>query len=335
MAHLPKYEQVKQKLIAELRSGVYAPGDRIPTREELIHKFGVTRTTVNQALKELVDCGVLSTSRRGGTIVTGRALPRRIAFLSWLVDPNIMGSGHDEATTAALLNPLLYHSSEFNLEFFDITEVDLSGEFICRYDCVVAVMPNDVQMAALAVHADRVLFVNRYGDGLNFVSTAHREEEKRLVAENIRRAGKGAQAIFLSGRLDACGFVGSERCAGFTEACSEADIPCRIAELKSVDFDGIGMELSSIDLHNAARLVVCAPSCAYTGAVINWAESCGLSFNENIFYSDFDNPNSLLNTGIAVPSAVQDYGAMGQEIYKALKNWDGNPVQVFVKCSKV
>lgn len=334
MAHFPKYEQVKQKLIAELRSGVYAPGDKIPTREELIRKFGVTRTTVNQALKELVSCGVLATSRRGGTVVTGQKLPRRIAFLSWLADPNIMGSAHDEATTAALLNPLLYHASEFNLEFFDITQFEPDSEFIGRYDCVVAVMPSDVQMGALAEYSERVLLINRYGEGLNFVSTAHREEERMLVAENLRRAGSEARALFLSGRLDACGFVGNERCAGFVEACEMADVPYQIVELQSVDYEGIGRELAGIELERSKPLVICAPSCAYTGAVIQWANCRGLIFDETVFYSDFDNPNALRNTGVAVASAVQDYGAMGGEIYRALQHWGEGAVRVFVPCGR-
>ena len=69
MAHLPKYEKVKKQLLAQLRAGVYPAGERIPTREELIAEFGVTRTTINQALRELVMRDVARARQRPGPVL--------------------------------------------------------------------------------------------------------------------------------------------------------------------------------------------------------------------------------------------------------------------------
>ena len=66
-------------------------------------------------------------------------------------------------------------------------------EFVERYDCLVAVMPQDAQLEKLAEFPDKVLFVNRYGADLNYISTNHRAAVRELVRYNVTAAGGGAQ----------------------------------------------------------------------------------------------------------------------------------------------
>lgn len=62
-------EQVYQQLKELLINGEWAPGDRIPSENELADKFGVSRITVRQALQKLNALGLLETRLGEGSFV--------------------------------------------------------------------------------------------------------------------------------------------------------------------------------------------------------------------------------------------------------------------------
>ena len=68
-ADIPLYYQLKQIITQRIEQGVWQPGDLIPTELELQESFGLSRTTVRQALGELTQEGRLLRRRGAGTIV--------------------------------------------------------------------------------------------------------------------------------------------------------------------------------------------------------------------------------------------------------------------------
>jgi multiple sugar transport system substrate-binding protein len=66
---IPIYFQLKTLLLEEILSGVYRPGDRLPTEHELCAIYGISRTPVTRALSELAQDGVILRHRRRGTFV--------------------------------------------------------------------------------------------------------------------------------------------------------------------------------------------------------------------------------------------------------------------------
>ncbi len=58
------YQRVKAYIRGRARSGEWKPGDRIPSENDLVRILGVSRMTINRALRELTDAGELV--RRGG-----------------------------------------------------------------------------------------------------------------------------------------------------------------------------------------------------------------------------------------------------------------------------
>lgn len=66
---IPLYFQVSEILRRQIRSGQYLPGDQIPTEMELKDHFQVSRSTIRQAIAELVYQGLLVRRRSRGTIV--------------------------------------------------------------------------------------------------------------------------------------------------------------------------------------------------------------------------------------------------------------------------
>ncbi len=63
------YLRVKDWLRAAIEKGEYRPGDRIPSEHELMKRFGVSRSTIRQAVSELVLEGWLYRVQGSGTYV--------------------------------------------------------------------------------------------------------------------------------------------------------------------------------------------------------------------------------------------------------------------------
>jgi GntR family transcriptional regulator len=71
-AKLP--DRVRDALLSDLFSNVYAAGDRLPNEDELAARFEVSRATIREAVRGLVEAGYLVRRHGTGTFVT--ALPR-------------------------------------------------------------------------------------------------------------------------------------------------------------------------------------------------------------------------------------------------------------------
>lgn len=63
------YVRVKKFVTAQIASGVLKPGARVPSENELVRKFKLARMTVNRALRELAEEGVLDRVAGSGTFV--------------------------------------------------------------------------------------------------------------------------------------------------------------------------------------------------------------------------------------------------------------------------
>ena len=66
---IPLYYQLKSIFLERIKEGIYQPGDFIPTEQDLIEKYNLSRTTVRQAIMELVNEGYLYRYKGKGTIV--------------------------------------------------------------------------------------------------------------------------------------------------------------------------------------------------------------------------------------------------------------------------
>ena len=70
---IPIYHQLKLAIRKKIESGEFGSGERIPTEQELCNRYGISRTPVRQALKELVYEGLLVRRRGRGTFVANHA----------------------------------------------------------------------------------------------------------------------------------------------------------------------------------------------------------------------------------------------------------------------
>lgn len=66
---LPRYSQIKRMISARIQAGDWRPGDRIASEAELVRDMGVSRMTINRALRELTLEGQLIRVQGVGTFV--------------------------------------------------------------------------------------------------------------------------------------------------------------------------------------------------------------------------------------------------------------------------
>lgn len=65
----PKYRQIAEDLRAQIASGEYPPGSRLPTKAELMERHHVAVNTVERAIEELRQAGLVETAQGAGMFV--------------------------------------------------------------------------------------------------------------------------------------------------------------------------------------------------------------------------------------------------------------------------
>ena len=80
---LPLYHQVKSIVREQIENGTWQEGDQIPPEQQLCAQYGISRTTVKEALNQLVAEGLLYRKQGKGTYVsTSRWAPRPQKLIS-------------------------------------------------------------------------------------------------------------------------------------------------------------------------------------------------------------------------------------------------------------
>lgn len=65
----PRYRIIRDELLEDIESGRLRAGERVPSENELVARFGVSRMTARRALQELADAGFLLRTRGLGSFV--------------------------------------------------------------------------------------------------------------------------------------------------------------------------------------------------------------------------------------------------------------------------
>ena len=92
---VPLYFQLKTLILERIKDGTYRPGDLIPTENELSAMFNISRTTVRQAVTELVRDGYLYRIKSKGTFVSKPKINQRVLSRYFSHDDAIRGAGRN------------------------------------------------------------------------------------------------------------------------------------------------------------------------------------------------------------------------------------------------
>ncbi|MFK4822419.1 GntR family transcriptional regulator [Ochrobactrum quorumnocens] len=85
----PLYAKVETSLASEIADGILARGAQLPPEDNLIERFGVSRTTVRKAVENLVARGMVEIRRGKGTFVTEPKIRQELTELSGFVEDMI------------------------------------------------------------------------------------------------------------------------------------------------------------------------------------------------------------------------------------------------------
>ncbi len=83
---VPLHHQIATYLLSQLRTGALQAEERLPPEETLARQFGVSRSTIRQALGSLASEGLVVRRRGVGTFLTPKAqelVPKKLSGFSW------------------------------------------------------------------------------------------------------------------------------------------------------------------------------------------------------------------------------------------------------------
>jgi GntR family histidine utilization transcriptional repressor len=101
----PLYHQVKQYVIGQIESGDWTAGQRVPSENEIVKVWGVSRQTANRALRELASEGYLKRIQGVGSFVTNSKY-ESVALVVRSISDEIMARGHTHRAEVLLLEQM-------------------------------------------------------------------------------------------------------------------------------------------------------------------------------------------------------------------------------------
>src|ERR1700761_8371359 len=144
------YEQVSERIRAEIRNGQFAADSRLPSERELAAHFGVGRPAVREALGALQNEGLVVTRRNSGTYVCADALQR----LSMARAPDHADADADISPTSALDVRLILEPAIARRAALQAQRDELAEHYLAQMDSIVDV--TDAGQRALWNESDRL-----------------------------------------------------------------------------------------------------------------------------------------------------------------------------------
>ena len=98
----PIFQRIKDYLLGEIAAGRYKEGDVVPSEQALVRQFGVSRMTVNRAVRELTAAQVLVRRQGSGTFVAPQKIQASLVDIRSIAD-EVRARGHRHASRLHVL----------------------------------------------------------------------------------------------------------------------------------------------------------------------------------------------------------------------------------------
>ncbi len=142
---IPLYASVKQMILGHIRSGAWPPRHRIPSESELVDELGVSRMTVNRALRELSLEGVLVRMQGLGSFVAEGKQPFSVFEVRSIAD-EIIERGSAYSAKVVLLDRL-----KASPEVADALDIPIESEV---FHSILLHKENDIPIQLEARHVN-------------------------------------------------------------------------------------------------------------------------------------------------------------------------------------
>jgi GntR family histidine utilization transcriptional repressor len=98
----PIFQRIKDYLTSEIAAGRWKEGEVVPSEQALVRQFGVSRMTVNRAVRELTAEHVLTRRQGSGTFVAPQKYQATLLEIKSIAD-EIRARGHEHRSSLHLL----------------------------------------------------------------------------------------------------------------------------------------------------------------------------------------------------------------------------------------
>ncbi len=284
------YQMIAREIERRVRQGTYPENSAIPPRVELMEEFGVARATLERAIRELADSGILVTRHGSGTFAAPITEKK---FRVGVVSPISDCMEHTApAFDAVRLKPQDLTNRSGWRRLFD-------------FDGLLWFRPEADVIPAIREVAPQVpsVLINRTIPGLSYVSTDHRRACHDITRDRIA-ASPEALPVLLQSEPDS--LVVDYRHEGFVDACREADKFYEILQMPQKFDDKVAVLEARIKLDPERPLLLVSDSALHTGALMRWSAFHQVRWRENLFYSDFDDKFDQAVFGVRVTSFLQN-----------------------------
>ncbi|WP_242489982.1 histidine utilization repressor [Noviherbaspirillum cavernae] len=99
---VPVFQRIKDYLLGQIHAGYWKEGDAIPSEQVLAKQFGVSRMTVNRAVRELTDDQLLTRIQGSGTYVAQHKYQATLVEIKSIAE-EVRARGHRHRSELHLL----------------------------------------------------------------------------------------------------------------------------------------------------------------------------------------------------------------------------------------
>lgn len=214
---IPLYYQLKQHIIKLIEDGVLQVGDMLPTENEFCEHLGISRPTIRQALKELVNEGFLVRHKSKGTFVAQPKIEARFFQKLESFNDEMRQKGLTPTTKVMLLEKTPGNESVSPKLYLPLSEPLIH---------LVRLRFADNEPV---VYVETYLPYNRFPAlmDVDFTSSSMYEQLEKLYGEHVNRVHREIEAV--NSRRDEAELLqtklGKAVCLVKTIAYTEADAP--------------------------------------------------------------------------------------------------------------
>jgi len=182
---IPLYQQIQQRLLDQIRSGEFVPGEPLPSIDRIAARMGVSLMTVRQAVRELCELGVIYSRQGKGTFIAATKLERDFRQVLSFTEETVARGG---APSSAVL---FFGEQEPNQQTRDALNLDENEKVIClRRVRLSDSIPMGIEFSCLPAELCPDLLDTFDPTGSLYTELAERHGIQLVVTDEIIEVGK-------------------------------------------------------------------------------------------------------------------------------------------------
>jgi DNA-binding LacI/PurR family transcriptional regulator len=240
---LSKVEIIKNRLLTDIKRGVFRVGEKITSRNKLCCKYNYSRTTIDRAIQELTSAGYLA-SRQGSSTYVISAEPIDKPQHLFVV------SGFEGQASENAIRELFFPEINLNIPLSGMPESEVASNLnqLCQPGSVIIWNSPSLESIHLMDYIDKAgipqILVNRKYNNYDYVATDAKSSIKEGLSWLMIEAGRDIAFVSYKATTDKPYL--HERIIAFYESCVELGAHLTPDSIFSQDFIDIPSEVAEV-----------------------------------------------------------------------------------------